>query len=136
MRLFTASATALLFGLFLTAPAAAQDAGTASQPATATEAALQSGLDAAVAAHTTSVDQQRAELARILSQVEVRELALAHGIDMERVESAAAALSDAQVQEVAPLVAKVTPLMQRSMGTVTISVAAIIIILLVLILVS
>jgi hypothetical protein len=89
-----------------------------------------------VAAHTTSVDQQRAELARVLSQVEVRDLALAHGIDMERVESAAAVLTDAQVQEVAPLVAKVTPLMQRSMGTVTISVAAIIIILLVLILVS
>jgi hypothetical protein len=59
-----------------------------------------------------------------------------HGIDIGQVESAAAGLSNSQMEQIAPLVAKVTPLVQNGLGTVTISVAAIIIILLILILVT
>jgi pyruvate/2-oxoglutarate dehydrogenase complex dihydrolipoamide acyltransferase (E2) component len=130
MRFLTASALALIFGLFLTAPVGAQE----STPPQGSHASA--AMDAALATHASPVDQQRADLAQLLSSPDVRDLALARGIDMDRVESAAAVLSDAQVKQVAPLVAKVTPLMQRSMGTITISVAAIIIILLILILVS
>lgn len=139
MRFAAVSFMTLSIALFLAAPVGAQDARSSSgeqiQPSSPA-ASVEAAMDAAAAAHTSSVAEERADLARVLAQVEVRELALAHGIDMDRVESAAAVLSDAQVKQVTPLVAKVTPLMQRSMGTVTISVAAIIIILLILILVS
>jgi hypothetical protein len=94
-------------------------------------------MDAALAGHESAVDQQRAELVQLLSRPEVRDLALERGIDIGRVESAAAGLSDGQMKGVAPLVAKVTPLVQEGgLGSITISVAAIIVILLLLILVT
>jgi hypothetical protein len=98
---------------------------------------LSSGaLNAAVAAHVSAADRQRTELSELLSNPEVREVASNRGIDMARVESAAAGLSDAELMEVAPLVAAAEPMPDLGGGTITISVVAVIIILLLLILVT
>jgi pyruvate/2-oxoglutarate dehydrogenase complex dihydrolipoamide acyltransferase (E2) component len=132
MRLLKVSSIALVFGLLIAAPVVAQESPVAEDGRVLTSAAM----DAALAGHESAVDQQRAELARLLSQPQVQRLADDHGIDIGQVESAAAGLSDSQMEQIAPLVAMVTPIGQNALGTVTISVAAIIIILLILILVT
>jgi pyruvate/2-oxoglutarate dehydrogenase complex dihydrolipoamide acyltransferase (E2) component len=132
MRPLNASSIALVFGLLIAAPVVAQESPVAEDGRVLTSAAM----DAALAGHESAVDQQRAELARLLSQPQVQRLADDHGIDIGQVESAAAGLSDSQMEQIAPLVAMVTPIGQNALGTVTISVAAIIIILLILILVT
>ncbi|HSR41431.1 MAG TPA: PA2779 family protein [Longimicrobiales bacterium] len=96
-----------------------------------------SAIDAALADHRSEADQQRAQLADLLARDEVREMAQQQGIDMGRVESAAAGLSDAQVKTVSPLVAAAMAQDEGGgLGHITISVAALIVILLVLILVT
>jgi hypothetical protein len=132
MRIWKVSSIALVFGLLIASPAVAQVSPGAEDGGVLSSAAM----DAALAGHESAVDQQRAQLAELLSQPRVQELATARGMDISRVGAAAAGLSDEQVKEVSPLVAKVVPMMQQNMGTVTISVAALIIILLILILVS
>jgi len=132
MRLLKASSIALVFGLLIAAPVAAQESPGAEDDRVLTSAAM----DNALAGHESAVDQQRGELARLLSQPQVRDLAHDRGIDIGQVESAAAGLSDAQMEKITPLLAKVAPLVQNGLGTVTVSVAAIIIILLILILVT
>jgi hypothetical protein len=125
--------TFVIFVAFGATPALAQ------QPSGVEDARaiLSSGvLDAAVAGHELAVDQQRLQLDDLLASDEVREIADGRGIDMERVESAAAGLSDAQVRTIFPVVASLTAQDRGGLGTVTISVVALIIILLVLILVS
>lgn len=122
----------LLFAALGAAPALAQQSSGADVDRTLSSEAL----DAAVAGHASAVNQQRAQLADVLSRDEVRDVARDRGIDMGRVESAAAGLSDAQVRVVAPLVATVAPQISGDLGTVTISVVALILILLVLILVT
>jgi len=132
MRIWKVSSIALVFGLLIAVPAVAQ-VSSGSEDGRVLSSAV---MDAALAGHESAVDQQRAELAELLSQPRVQELATSRGIDISRVGSVAAGLTDKQVEEVSPLVAKVTPMMQQNMGTVTISVAALIILLLILILVS
>jgi hypothetical protein len=133
MRNLKASSLALVLALLFAAPVVAQNAPTADD----SRVMSASFMDAALVGHASTADVQRAELSDLLSRSDVRELATMRGIDMEQVETAAAGLSDAQVMQVAPLVAKTAPMMAaQNMGTVTISVAALIIILLILILVS
>ncbi len=132
MRIMNTSSVVLVLGLLIAAPVVAQESPGAEDSRVLTSAAM----DAALAGHESAADHQRAELNRLLSQPQVRDLALDRGIDIERVESAAAGLSDDEMNEISPLVAKVAPLMRNGLGSVTISVAAIIIILLILILVS
>jgi hypothetical protein len=123
----------VLFVAFGATPASAQQSSGVEDA----RAILSSGaLDAALAGHELAVDQQRGQLDDLLASDEVREIAGERGIDMGRVESAAAGLSDAQVRTIFPLVANLTAQDRGGLGTVTISVAALIIILLVLILVS
>ncbi len=93
-------------------------------------------MDVALAGHESEVTRQRDDLDALLSNPRVRDLALGHGIDIRRVESAAAGLTDEQMQELAPLVTDAHPLMRDGLGTVTISVVGIIIVLLLLILVT
>jgi hypothetical protein len=131
MRVLKAFSLTLVLALPGAAPALAQQSSRAGDGRTLSSAAT----DAAVAGHASAVDQQRARLADLLSRTEVRDIAREHGIGMGRVESAAAGLSDDQMNAVAPLVAKAAAAAD-GLGTVTISVAAIIIILLLLILVT
>jgi hypothetical protein len=133
MRVLHALSFIALAGLLLTSPAAAQQTSSAGQVSERSATAV----DEALAAHDLAVDQQRSRLTDLLSTPEVRDLAGARGIDMERVEASAEGLSDSEVLGLAPMVERATKAMRaQQMGTVTISVAAIIIILLVLILVS
>jgi hypothetical protein len=90
-------------------------------------------MDGGVDDHESAVEQKRAELAHLLTQPRVQELAHARGINIDQVESAASSLSDQQMEEVAPLVAEVTPFMQNRLGSVTVRVATVVTILLVLI---
>jgi len=124
--------TTLLLGVLCTSPVAAQ-----AQQALGGEDTLALGstaLNGALAAHESAVDRQRAELALLLSEPQVRGVAREHGIDTGRVASMAAGLSDAEVRGIAPLVAEVVRAQDGGLGTVTISVAVVIIVLLVLIL--
>jgi glycine/serine hydroxymethyltransferase len=132
MHPMTKVSTALAFALLCAAPVAAQQSSGEDVRQVLTSAAMNDVL----AGHESAVDQQRAELARLISLPQVHELAQTRGIDMGQVESAAAGLSDAQMEAIAPLLSKAVPAMANNLGTVTISVAAIIIILLVLILVT
>lgn len=133
MRILHALSFVVLAGMLFTSPAAAQQASSAEQVSERSAVAV----DAALAAHDLAIDQHRSRLTELLSSPEVRGLAGARGIDMERVDATAAGLSDSEMIGLAPLVESATKAMRaQQMGTVTISVAAIIIILLVLILVS
>ena len=132
MRILNRSTILLGLGLLFAAPVVAQESLGNEDDRVLTSAAM----DAALAGHESAADQAREELDQLLSQPQVRDLALERGVDIGQVESAAAGLSNEQMQGVAPLVTKVTPLVQNGLGSVTISVAAIIIILLVLILVT
>jgi hypothetical protein len=132
MRLPRTVSMALAFGLLIAVPVLAQEPPGDEDRRVLTSAAM----DDALTGHESAADQQRADLTRLLSLPQVQDLAHDRGIDMGRVESAAAGLSDDQVEEIAPLVAEATALMRDGLGTVTVSVAAIIIILLILILVT
>ena len=132
MRIFKTLPLAVLLGLLCASPALAQDA---SNPAVGPVLSADA-MDAALAGHESTIDQQRAQLAELLSTPQVQQLASDRGIDMDRVESMAASLGDAEMEGLAPLVTKATAAMENRLGSVTISVAAIIVILLILILVS
>lgn len=122
----------LLFAALVAGPASAQQ----SSAVHGSDMLTSDAVDAAVAGHESAVDQQRAELADLLSRDEVRDVAHDRGIDMGQVESAAAGLSDAQVRTIAPLAAAITSQASGALGSVTISVVALILILLILILVT
>lgn len=92
-------------------------------------------MEAAVVGHESTVDQQRGQLAELLSRPEVRDLARDRGIDMERVESNAAGLDAGEMATVSPLVVKASAALQQG-GTITISVVGLILILLILILLT
>lgn len=136
MRVLRMLSLTFLFVALGGAPALAQQSANADDSGTTLSA---NALDATLAGHESAVDQQRAKLAELLSRDQVRDVASDRGIDMGRVESAAAGLSDAQVRAVSPLVATVTTVQEEGgggLGSVTISVVALILILLVLILVT
>jgi hypothetical protein len=124
--------TTLLLGVLSTCPVAAQ-AQQASGPADS-RALSSTALNDALAGHESAVDRQRAELTALLSGPQVRDVASERGIDMGRVASMAAGLSDAEVRGITPLVAEVVRAQDGGLGTITISVAVVIIVLLVLIL--
>ena len=132
MRVLNALSLTVLLGLLCASPALAQQASNADDPRPLSVDVM----DAAVAGHELAADRQRTQLAELLAEPQVRELAGERGIDMERVESMAEGLSDGEMAGLAPLVTTATAALQSGLGTVTISVAAIIIILLILILVS
>ncbi len=132
MRVLNALSLTVLLGLLFASPALAQQASNADDLRPLSVGAM----DAALADHELTVDRQRTQLAELLAEPQVRELAGERGIDMERVESMAEGLSDGEMAGLAPLVTTATAALQSGLGTVTISVAAIIIILLILILVS
>lgn len=130
MHALKVTSLSLLLGLFGAAPVLAQQSARAVEGRTLSPAAM----DAAVSGHELAADRQRAELGELLSHPEVRAIARDRGIDMDRVETAAAGLSDTQMNELAPLLAKAAAAAQNGgLGTVTISVGAIIIVLLLLI---
>lgn len=132
MRVRKVTYAAPLFALLVAAPVVAQ-----APPEVAGVRVLDaSAMNVALAEHESSADKIRAELSGLLSRSDVRDLALDRGIDIERVESVASGLSDQQVRALAPLMAKVTPMVPNGMGSITISVAAVVIILLLLILVT
>ncbi len=133
MRILHALSFAVLAGLLFTSPVAAQQASGPEQVSERSAVAV----DRALASHDLAVDQHRSRLTELLSAPQVRDIAGARGIDMERVEASAEGLSDSEMLGLAPLVESASKAMRaQQLGTVTISVAAIIIILLVLILVS
>jgi hypothetical protein len=132
MRIHTALSLTFFLGAVGATPAMAQRPSNNAAVLTSSAA-----VDAALADHESAVDRQRAQLAELLSRPEIQNLARDRGVDMGRVASSAAGLSDAEVRGVAPLVAEATAALQNGgLGTVTISVAAVIIILLILILVT
>ena len=132
MRVLNALPLALFLGLLVASPAQAQQTSIANDGLSPSIGAM----DAALADHALAVDQQRTQLAELLATPQVRDLADERGIDMERVESMAEGISDREMAGLAPLVAKASEALERQMGSVTISVAAIIVILLILILVT
>lgn len=132
MRVLNALSLAVLLSLLSTSPALAQQASNADGDRPLSVGAM----DAALADHELAVDRHRTQLAELLAEPQVRELASERGIDMQRVESMAEGLSDGEMAGLAPLVTNATAALQDGLGTVTVSVAAIIIILLILILVT
>jgi pyruvate/2-oxoglutarate dehydrogenase complex dihydrolipoamide acyltransferase (E2) component len=132
MRVLRMLALTLLLGAFSAVPAMAQQAqGTAGEDSRILSSTI---LDSELTGHMSAADQQRAQLVDLLASPDVQDLARDRGIDMNEVETMALGLTDSQVNEVAPMVAKATAAMQS--GRITISVGALIIILLILILVS
>lgn len=59
-------------------------------------------LDAAVVEHATHAELDRARLQALLQRPEVREIAAANAIDMQRVQDAAGTLGGIQLQMIAP----------------------------------
>ncbi|MGH7445570.1 MAG: hypothetical protein ACREKM_11860 [Longimicrobiales bacterium] len=59
-------------------------------------------LDAAVVEHATHAELDRARLQALLQRPEVREIAAANAIDMQRVQDAAVTLGGIQLQMIAP----------------------------------
>jgi pyruvate/2-oxoglutarate dehydrogenase complex dihydrolipoamide acyltransferase (E2) component len=132
MRILKALSLVVLAGLLHAPPAAAQQASGAEHAASSAGA-----VDAALAGHDLAVDRHRTRLADLLSAPQVRDLAHARGIDIERVEAVAEGLSDTEMLGLAPLLENAAEALEaRQLGNVTISVAAVIIILLILILVT
>jgi pyruvate/2-oxoglutarate dehydrogenase complex dihydrolipoamide acyltransferase (E2) component len=132
MRVLRLLSLTLLLGAFSAVPAMAQQGqGTAGEDSRILTSSI---LDSELTGHESAASQQRAQLADLLASPDVQELARDRGIDMNEVEAMALGLTDGQVNEVAPMVAKATAAMQS--GRITISVGALIIILLILILVS
>lgn len=134
MNILRTLSLTLVSAALVAAPSSAQQASSAPDGAMLTSGAL----EAAVVGHESAADRQRSELNDLLSRDAVREVAHDRGIDMGRVQSAAAGLTDAQVRTVSPLVSAVTTVQdgEGGLGSVTISVAAVIVILLILILVT
>lgn len=92
-------------------------------------------LEESVLAHELKGERVRDDLSRFLERDEVATIARNRGIQLNRVSEAAASLSDAQAQSVAPMLERAEAALQRG-GTITISVYTIIIILLLLILLT
>jgi hypothetical protein len=113
-----------------TAPILAQESGPVN--AAVADAAT---LQAAVTSHERGTDRSRSRLANLLGQEEVRSLAEARGIDMDRVEERAATLSDEELSGMESLVTEAAAALDLN-RTITISVSTVIIILLLLILIT
>lgn len=131
MKIFKTLSLTFLFVALGATSASAQQAPPADAPSTVSADLLANTL----AEHESAVDQKRAELVEVLARDDVRETAADRGIDLGQVESAAAGLSDAQIDAIAPLVDAIQG-GEGGLGTITIGVGLLIVILLVLILVD
>jgi len=129
MRILGTLSLTLLLALAGAAPGVAQQTAEAEDHRSLSFEAL----DAVAAGHESQATQQRAHLDELLAGDAVREVAQDRGIDMQRVATAAAGLSDAQVSAVTPMVATIAA---AAPGTITIGVGTLIVILLILILVT
>jgi hypothetical protein len=123
----------LLLSALAAAPVHAQETPTAELQI----AEVESRLHVLVASHESVSDRQRGEVVSFLQRADVQQIARSRGVEMERVHAAAGAMSNAQVSEVAALVATLVPVQDgNGLGTITVSAVAVIIVLLILILVS
>ncbi|TVP45120.1 MAG: hypothetical protein EA350_09950 [Gemmatimonadales bacterium] len=113
-----------------TTPALAQGSGAVD--ASITDAAT---LESVLVGHERSADRSRSRLADLLAHEDVRAMAEARGIAMDRVEARAATLSDEEVSRVETMVDAAAEALDLS-RTITISVSTVIIILLLLILIT
>lgn len=121
----------LAFVLFA-APLLAQDATDPATPSLVGSLAMES----AVENHALSLEAARENLRKVLSSPEVSDVTERHGIAMNQVRERAERLSDAQVQETAPLVERALEAVEQGSRTITVSVYTVIIILLLLILLT
>jgi hypothetical protein len=102
------------------------------QQATVADQAM---LDQAVAAHSRQADADRADIRRMLSRQQIREIASRAGIDVKRAETAVATLDGTDLRQIAEQARAVDNSLAGGQSRVTISTTAIIIGLLVLILI-
>jgi len=100
----------------------------------AAHVADQSALDAAIQQHTTSADQDRETVRRVLQRDEVAQVAGKMGIDIRHADAAVAAMTPAELARVAAQARQAEDGLAGGASTVTISTTTIIIGLLVLIL--
>jgi hypothetical protein len=106
--------------------------GARAQQATVADQAM---LDQAVAAHSRQADTDRADIRRMLSRQQIREIASRAGIDVKRAETAIATLDGTDLRQIAEQARAVDNSLAGGQSRVTISTTAIIIGLLVLILI-
>lgn len=92
-------------------------------------------LNAAVVDRADAVEQERARLRALLARPEVRDVARAHGLDLEKAQGAVGTLSTAELQQISPLVQGVTAQIGGG-GVITITTTTLIIILLLIILIA
>lgn len=130
MMTLRALAFAFVAGAFALQPTLAQET-----PEEGARIADAQELEAAVVGHERPADRTRADLAEILSDERVREMAESRGLDPERAAAALATMSDEQVLASASLVETAKAALQGR-GTITISVSALIIILLLILLLN
>lgn len=95
----------------------------------------QATLDQAVAAHSRQADADRADIRRMLSRQQIREIAARAGIDVKRAETAVATLDGTDLRQIAEQARAVDNSLAGGQSRITISTTAIIIGLLVLILI-
>ena len=102
------------------------------QQATVADQAM---LDQAVAAHSRQADADRADIRRMLSRQQIREIASRAGIDVKRAETAVATLDGTNLRQIAEQARAVDNSLAGGQSRITLSTTAIIIGLLVLILI-
>lgn len=93
-------------------------------------------LEAATAEATTPSEAQREAIRSVLERSAVQEVAEDHGVDLERVEAAVAALGGEELRRVHAQAEKVEVALAGGDDTIVISATTVIIILLVLILIA
>ena len=123
MERIRTSVLAMLFALAISLPLSAQQ-----------HVADQATLDQVVADHVRQKADDREAIRRVLEIEQVREVVEGAGLDLRRVETAVAALDDAEVGLIAAQARAVGDVLAGGQSTVTISTTVIIIGLLVLIL--
>jgi pyruvate/2-oxoglutarate dehydrogenase complex dihydrolipoamide acyltransferase (E2) component len=108
----------------------------ASAPAWAQQSRIVSPeeLNAAVVNRADAVAQDRARLRALLARPEVRDVARAHGLDIERAQGAVGTLGTAELQQISPLVQGVNAHVGGG-GVISMSTTTLILILLIIILI-
>ena len=102
--------------------------------AQAPHTASQSAIDAALQAHVSSADADRADLLRVLANPEVKAVADKAGLDLRRATTAVTSLQGQELTQLAAQARQVDQALAGGQSKVVISTTMIIIILLVLIL--
>ena len=102
--------------------------------AQASHTASQSAIDAALQAHVSSADADRADLLRVLANSEVKAVADKAGLDLRRATTAVTSLQGQELTQLAAQARQVDEALAGGQSKVVISTTMIIIVLLVLIL--